>query len=581
MRHLLLPVLFLLHPAARAATTNEELLVHFAKDRSELTPEAVTMLNTFMDRCTLNGEYRFTVHGHTDSDGSVAYNDALSSARADVVVQYLVAHGVPTDLVHVQRSGEREPVESNAHERGMAVNRRVRITFERTYYGSVDELRAALTAGSVQRFEIDAGKQTSICGASGTRIDLPAHAFVDPHGRRISGTVAVELTEALEHQAMIGHRLSTRSGGRMLETGGMMQVLATNSNGEVLRLAADSPMLVSMPSSDPQKDMELFLSPDGADWTSTAQPMQVQLAPQWVEPRAPMVLDCRFKAPVYIEDRKGMPLKPSPPFLKRPPILPIRSDFTPRRTFFSFLWPARGEQEAEARYQRALADHGRRMVRFERQQRAFEEEVRNYPVRIERYRERKAAWDAKKEEEHARWIEEVYMPAYERHHANNADRRQLRDSLMAVWRKERDAQFTEYMAASDQRGTAEMDVVRSYLFTTNRLGWINCDRFYDVAPADQGVVVAQGDAPLGSEVYLIFTEMASMMRLTERQDGSWRSDKVSRKEPAVVFAYAVVDGRPQLSHEVVVPGQRTELRFKPSSYAEISNLLHRIGQNAG
>ncbi|MCB0767355.1 MAG: hypothetical protein KDB95_09145, partial [Flavobacteriales bacterium] len=72
----------------------------------------------------------------------------------------------------------------------------------------------------------------------------------------------------------------------------------------------------------------------------------------------------------------------------------------------------------------------------------------------------------------------------------------------------------------------------------------------------------------------------SMMRLTERQDGSWRSDRVSRKEPAVVFAYAVVDGRPQVCHEAVVPGQRVELRFKPSSYAEISTLLHRFGQRS-
>ncbi|MCB0767354.1 MAG: OmpA family protein, partial [Flavobacteriales bacterium] len=533
MRQLLLPVLLLLHVAAHPATTNEELLVHFAKDRSELTPEAIAALDAFLDRCPLNGEYRFTVHGHTDSDGSLAYNDALSAERADVVLRYLVAHGVPTDLVQVQHSGEQRPLESNAHERGMAVNRRVRITFDRTYYGSVNELRTALTAGTVQRFEIDPGRQTSICGAAGTRIDLAAHAFVDANGRRVSGPVTVELTEALAHQAMIGHRLSTRSEGRMLETGGMMQVLAMNSNGEVLRLAADSPMQISMPSNDPRNGMELFLSPDGSDWTSTAQPMQVQLAPKWVEPRAPMVLDRRFKAPVYVEDRKGMPLKPSPPFLKRPPTRPDRSDFKPRRTFLSFLWPERGEQDAEIRFQRALRTYDQRRVRFDRQQVAFEEEVRSYPSRIERYEERKAAWDAKKEEEHARWIEEVYLPAHARHHANNADRRQLRDSLMAVWREERDARFTEYMAESDRRGTAEMDVVRSYLFTSNRLGWINCDRFFNVPPAEQGVVIAQGQAPIGLEVYLIFTEIASMMRLTERQDGSWRSDRVSRKEPAV------------------------------------------------
>jgi len=581
MRQLLLPVLLLLHVEAYTATTNEQLLVHFAKDRSELTAEAIAALDTFLDRCPLNGEYRFTVHGHTDSDGSLAYNDALSAARADVVHQYLTAHGVPGDLIHMERSGERHPLESNTNERGMAANRRVRITFERTYYGSLSELRSALTAGTVQRFEIDPGKQTSICGTAGTRIEFAPHAFVDAHGRRVDAPVIVELTEALGPQAWVGHQLSTRSGGRMLETGGMMQVTAMNRNGELLRLAADLPMQVSLPAGDPQDGMELFLSADGSDWSATSQPMEVSTGPQWVEPRAPVVLDRRFKPPVYTEDRTGMPLKPSPPFLKRPPILPIRSDFTPRRTFLSFLWPARGEQESEARYQRALEMHEKRMVRFERQQRAFEEEVRSYPARLEQYALRKAAWDARKEEEHARWIEEVYLPAHDRHYASNADRRQLRDSLMAAWRGERDARFTEYMATSDRGGSAATSDLHSYLFSTNRLGWINCDRFLDVPPTEQEAVIAQGDVPVGAEVYLVFTEIASIMRMSERQDGSWRSDKVSRKEPAVVFAYAVVDGRPQLCHEAVVPGQRTTLRFKPSGYAEISDLLHRSGRKAG
>ncbi|HPF90551.1 MAG TPA: hypothetical protein PLL57_07825 [Flavobacteriales bacterium] len=51
MRQLLLPVLLLLHVEAYTATTNEQLLVHFAKDRSELTAEAIAALDTFLDRC--------------------------------------------------------------------------------------------------------------------------------------------------------------------------------------------------------------------------------------------------------------------------------------------------------------------------------------------------------------------------------------------------------------------------------------------------------------------------------------------------------------------------------------------------
>lgn len=580
MRSLLLPVLLLLNGVAQAATTHDDLLVHFAKDRSELAAEAIAEIDDFLTRCTLNGEYRFTVHGHTDSDGSARYNDALSSARALAVQRYLLARGVAVESVQVERSGETQPLESNTAEDGMAVNRRVRITFERTYYVNTDELRNTLTAGTVQHFEIDASQPATVTGSAGTRIDFEANSFVDAKGRRVSGPVTVELTEALGHQAMIGHRLSTRSGGQILETGGMMRVTATSSAGDLLQLAPTSPMQVVLPNDAAQQGMQLFLSTDGSDWSTTSQPMQVKQVRQWIEPRRPYIPDRHFKAPLYREDKKGMPVKPSPPFLKAPPVLPDRADFKPRRSFFSFIWPERGQKETEARYQIALRAYEKRMEEHVRKQMAFDEEVRTYPERMERYQQRKVAWDTQKAQEHTRWIDEVYLPAHARHYASNADRRQLRDSLMTSWRSERDAKFSAYMAESDESGTADMNGMRAYFFTATQLGWINCDRFYDVAPREQHYVVARGSAPDRTEAFLIFTEMACMLQLDKRDDGSWRSEKVSKSEPAVLFAYAVVDGRPHVCHEPVVPGRKVEFNFKPSSYAEIAMLLQRFGQRA-
>lgn len=579
MRTLLLTIILLLNVTAFAVATHDELLIHFDKDRSELTTRSIADLDAFLARCTLNGEYGFTVHGHTDSDGSVTYNDALSAARAEVVQAYLLTHGIGRDAVRVERSGELRPIESNADEHGMSVNRRVRITFDRTYYGDTDELRQALTAGSVQCFEIDGGNSSTVVGQAGTSIDFAAGSFVDAKGRRVTGPVTIELTEALGHQAMIGHRLSTRSGGRLLETGGMLKVTATGSDGTALKLAADSPMQVALPNEAAQEGMQLFLSSDGSDWSATAQPMKVKKMRQWVEPLQPFVPNRAFKAPIYREDRKGIPVKPSPPFLKAPPVVPDRKDFKPRRNLLSFLWPERSRKAAEARYQDALHTYENRMANYSRLQARFEEEVRSYPERMERYNQRKVAWDNQKQQEHARWIDDVYLPAHARHYASNADRRQLRDSLMATWKQERDVKFNAYMEESDRNGTADVSGMRAYLFNSTTLGWINCDRFYDVPAAEQHYVRTQGSTPTNTEAFLIFTDMACMLRL-DKHDGDWRSEKVSKNEPTVLFAYAVVDGRPQVCHEQVVPGERVRFSFKPSSYAEIATMLHRFGQRA-
>jgi chemotaxis protein MotB len=54
-------------------------------------------------------------------------NLELSSARADAVVRYLVAKGVPQNIISAQGFGESRPVASNDTAQGRAKNRRVEI----------------------------------------------------------------------------------------------------------------------------------------------------------------------------------------------------------------------------------------------------------------------------------------------------------------------------------------------------------------------------------------------------------------------------------------------------------------------
>ena len=130
--------------ATQATTTRHQVLVNFEKDRSELTTEARTELRAFLASVELKGDHTLTVHGHTDSDGSLEYNEALSLARANTVRQFLIDHGADPKVVRIDRSGERLPMASNSDTRGMALNRRVEVSFERHHYADTEELRTAL-----------------------------------------------------------------------------------------------------------------------------------------------------------------------------------------------------------------------------------------------------------------------------------------------------------------------------------------------------------------------------------------------------------------------------------------------------
>ena len=71
------------------------------------------------------------VVGHTDSDpikkSPWKDNMQLSTERANVVVRYLVEHGIPQSNIRAIGRGESQPVASNATKKGKAKNRRVEI----------------------------------------------------------------------------------------------------------------------------------------------------------------------------------------------------------------------------------------------------------------------------------------------------------------------------------------------------------------------------------------------------------------------------------------------------------------------
>jgi outer membrane protein OmpA-like peptidoglycan-associated protein len=79
------------------------------------------------------------VFGHTDDQGSAAFNQQLSERRAGAVGQALTAAGVDGSRVRIEGRGESQPDTSNATADGRSKNRRVEIYLKPVVEGKEQE----------------------------------------------------------------------------------------------------------------------------------------------------------------------------------------------------------------------------------------------------------------------------------------------------------------------------------------------------------------------------------------------------------------------------------------------------------
>lgn len=103
--------------------------IYFDYDKAEILPEFYDFLNSMLKIVEGHSDLRIKVIGHTDADGSDAYNDALSKRRAEAIIDYFVKRGLNRDRLEIDFRGEKEPVDSNSTPEGKQKNRRVDFSF--------------------------------------------------------------------------------------------------------------------------------------------------------------------------------------------------------------------------------------------------------------------------------------------------------------------------------------------------------------------------------------------------------------------------------------------------------------------
>src|SRR5699024_6107835 len=97
-----------LTPGVDLAKALDILNIYFDFDKWDIRPDAERDIRKVYDLLKQYPQVKINIRSHTDSRGSMEYNDVLSERRAKATMDWLIDHGIDADRLSSEGLGERE-----------------------------------------------------------------------------------------------------------------------------------------------------------------------------------------------------------------------------------------------------------------------------------------------------------------------------------------------------------------------------------------------------------------------------------------------------------------------------------------
>lgn len=575
MRFYLLLVGVLAVIAIQAQSKQFTYAVFFDTDQHVLSAEARSTLNKALDDLQYAETYQIQIQAFTDDQGSSSYNYTLAQRRAVSVLDFLSSLGLKTQTSRLESFGEDHPVSDNNSPESRQKNRRVDVLIKAQFINSVGAFLDKLSEGREQTYTIDPTQANRIYAQKGTLLLIPANSFVLPNGEAVNAKeIAIQIEEDYSLADMLLAGLTTSAGPKPLITAGMINLKAI-AQGQELKLAPGVNINLGMPiqGSTFDKEMELFLG--GADphggtrvnWRSvqrraTSVPSELRMPNRPREPREYEFVQAKMAE---------LPKLPGEPKNTRPhyPKLPTRERTTVQVSFIKRIFMSKAAIEAK-------------------EDELYAARMERYPSRVAKYREDSLlyinAWQKYREDSLAyvdfkRNAEQRYAEA--RAEGLKAYQKAL-DSYgedLAQWEKEVKDRRELYEKGYVSSGNLDQKAMNRYFFEISTLGWINCDKFWNVPDEKKSEMAFSDPDETEESIVLVFKSLPSILPVTKNPESKkYISAPVPKGMEVKVIAIKVDNGRSMMAVKDTKVGESAQydLVYEPKTLKEIQAELRKV-----
>ena len=428
----------------------------------------------------------------------------------------------------------------------------------------------ARQAKHAQLFLIQPGRDTVLRAAEGTMVLVPANAFVNATDQvPVDGPVELRIREFYSLNDMVLNNLSTRAGEQLLETGGMLQLEASRTSGQLCALREGVQLLLRMPTTRPQPDMQLFKGVHNA----TSKQLD------WQAPKAQVIVGLMkstdIQPPKFVggsgvlrqQLRKGIVYTST---LRRQ--LKAMRLSKPGRHELRRLSHNLGQPVLAVMHVRITIAENGQVLTPEAQGGVYSSELQAEVLSAVRALPR---WSP------ARW-QGVATPSTciitARFTANG---KILVDYYYDKLETIRQLEAADFVQAFERQFTsstlsqASTGGISNYLFSAAQLGWINCDRFINSSEPLITFAVSEDDANM--DIKLVFKNKRSVLA-GEKYGAQTKFRSVPQNEPVTIVAIKQRDGTTYLASQETTLSDRTEenLAFRPVSMIELKEEIARL-----